>query len=252
MQRSDIFNEVRKISGSLTGDQVKAGDEIMNKLGEDILRRLVGMKDEKVVLTADKLKKIYPKANLEFVDVINKIAPKYSINTPVRMAMFLAQVLHESGGFNRLRESLGYTPQRLVEVFPSRFKTVAQAKIVTDKGQVAIGDSIYGGRMGNGINNGDGYKYRGGGLLHTTGRNNYTTASKALNANGVKIDLVNKPEDIIKPEIAVESAMIFWKDNNLNSLADKNMITEATKVVNGGTNGLADRKSLYSKAISVL
>lgn len=252
MTRKDIFNEVRKIRGSLSDDQVKAGDEIMDKLGEDIVRRLTGMSTAKTILTVEQLKKIYPSANVAFVDVINSIAPKYEITTTKRMAMFLAQVLHESGGFNKLRESLAYTPQRLAQVFPNRFKTVAQAKLVTDKGQVAIGDSIYGGRMGNGKDNGDGYKYRGGGLLHTTGKDNYTIVSKNMNASGVKIDLVSRPEDIVKPEIAVESAMIFWRDNKLNALADKDMITEATKVVNGGTNGLAERKALYSKAIAVL
>ena len=252
MQRSDIFNEVRKIKGSLSNDQVKAGDEIMNELGEDIVRRLVGMSSNNVLLTVEKLKKIYPNANTAFVDVINKIAPKYEITTKLRMAMFLAQVIHESNGFTSLRESLAYRPERLLAVFPKYVKSLDQAKRLVNSGQVAIGDCVYGGRNGNGVNNGDGYKYRGGGLMHTTGKTNYTRVSKELNANGVTIDLITKPEDIVKPEIAVESAMIFWKDNKLNALADKKEVTEATKVVNGGTNGLKERKELYSKAIAVL
>ena len=251
MERSVIFDQIRKITGKLTNDQVKAGDEIMDDLGEEVMAKLVGISSVSL-LTEAKLQKIYPNADNAFVAEINKFASKYNINTKERMAMFLAQVIHESGGFKKLRESLAYSPERLQAVFPNRFKTVAQAKAVTDKGQVAIGDSIYGGRMGNGINNGDGYKYRGGGLMHTTGKTNYTIVNKALNDMGTKVDLVTTPEHIIKPAIAVESAMIFWRDNNLNKHADKKDVTSATKVINGGTNGLKERMNLYNKAIKIL
>lgn len=252
MDRSIIFDQVRKITGSLSKAQVKAGDEIMNKLGEDILAQLVNAQDNNKILTSDKLLKIYPGADTAFVDEINKLASKYDINTKERMAMFLAQVLHESGGFKKLRESLAYSAERLQAVFPNRFKTVAAAKLVTDKGQTAIGDSIYGGRLGNGSNNGDGYKYRGGGLMHTTGKSNYDIATKALNAMGTKVDLVMNPELIATPSIAIETALIFWRDNKLNAIADTKDVTKATKVINGGSNGLKERTALYNKAISIL
>lgn len=251
MERSVIFDQIRKITGKLTNDQVKAGDEIMDDLGEDVMAKLVGISSVQL-LTEAKLQKIYPNADNAFVAEINKFASKYNINNKERMAMFLAQVIHESSGFKKLRESLAYSPERLQAVFPNRFKTVAQAKAVTDKGQVAIGDSIYGGRMGNGSNNGDGYKYRGGGLMHTTGKTNYTIVNKALNDMGTKVDLVTTPDHIIKPAIAVESAMIFWRDNNLNKHADKKDVTSATKVINGGTNGLKERTNIYNKAIKIL
>lgn len=251
MDRSIIFDQLRKITGKLSSKQVKAGDFIMDKLGEEIMYDLVGLESVEL-LTTEKLQKIYPGADNVFVEEINKFASKYSINTKERMAMFLAQVIHESGGFKKLRESLSYSPERLQAVFPNRFKNVAAAKAVTDKGQVAIGDSIYGGRMGNGTNNGDGYKYRGGGLMHTTGKTNYTIVNKALNEMGTKVDLVTNPDHIIKPEIAVESAMIFWRDNNLNKHADKKDVTTATKVINGGSNGLKERTNLYNKAMQIL
>lgn len=251
MQRSDIFNEIRKIKGSLTTEQVKVGDEIMDKVGEEAVAKLVGLSVSNI-LTVDKLKKIYPSANTAFVDSINKYASKYGINTKERMAMFLAQVLHESGGFTKLRESLAYSASRLQAVFPSRVKTLAIAKSLVNKGQSAIGDAIYGGRYGNGINNGDGYKYRGGGLLHLTFKDNYQTATNDLKKDGFDVDLVKNPEKIIEPDIAVLTALIFWKNNNVNYFADKKDITGASKKVNGGTNGLGERKSLYNKALAVL
>ena len=251
MNREIIFEQLRKITGKLTSKQVKSGDFIMDKLGEEIMADLVGLLSVEL-LTTEKLQKIYPGADNAFVEEINRLAHKYDINTKERMAMFLAQVIHESSGFKKLRESLGYTPERLQAVFPNRFKTVAQAKAVTDKGQVAVGDSIYGGRMGNGSNNGDGYKYRGGGLMHTTGKTNYGIVNKELNAMGTKVDLVTNPDHIVKPSIAVESAMIFWRDNNLNKHADKKDVASATKVINGGSNGLKERTNLYNKAIKIL
>lgn len=250
MERADIFNEIRKITGKLSSKQVKAGDSIMNQLGEEIMAELVGLESVNL-LTEEKLQKIYAGADKAFVPEINRLAAKYGITTKERMAMFLAQVLHESGGFKQLRESLNYSAVRLQAVFPNRFKNVAAAKAVTDKGQVAIGDSIYGGRMGNNTN-GDGYKYRGGGLMHTTGKTNYTIATTALNAMGTNVNLVVNPELITSPAIAVETAMIFWRDNKLNAIADSKDVTKATKVVNGGSNGLKEREALYKKAISVL
>ena len=251
MDRSIIFDRLRKITGKLTSKQVKSGDLIMDTLGVEIMADLVGV-EIVGMLNADKLQKIYPGANNAFVDVINSLSIKYGINTKERLAMFLAQVLHETGGFKRTRESLAYSPERLKAVFPNRFKTVAAAKLVTDKGQVAIGDSIYGGRMGNGTANGDGYKYRGGGLMHTTGKNNYTAATKALNDMGTNVDLVKNPELITQPAIAVETAMIFWNQNNLNRYSDRKDIVGATKVVNGGTNGLTDRTNIYNRAMKFL
>lgn len=252
MEKSEIFDQLRKIRGSLTSDQVKAGDEIIEKLGQQILERLVGMSNNNYTLTVAKLKSIYPNADTNFVDSINKIAPKYGVNTKERMAMFLAQVIHESNGFTKLRESLNYRPDRLLAVFPKYVKSLDQAKRLVAAGQVAIADCVYGGRMGNGVNNGDGYKYRGGGLLHLTGKDNYAMATKEIKANGTNIDIVVNPELITTPNIAVETALIFWKKNNLNAISDAKNVTLATKVVNGGTNGLDERTKLYNKAMQVL
>lgn len=252
MKRSEVFDIIRKINGKLTTSQVKAGDEIMDKLGEDIVATLLGASTNTVKVTAEQLLKIYPKADTSFVEPINALASKYGITTKQRMAVFLSQTLHETGGYKSLRESLAYSAPRLVAVFPSRVKTLAVAQQLVAKGQSAIGDAIYGGRYGNGTNNGDGYRYRGGGLTHTTFKDNYAAATKSLKANGSDIDLVANPELIVKPAVAVETAMIFWKDNNINSYADKGDIKGASKAVNGGTNGLTERINLYNKALAVL
>ena len=252
MERSVIFAEVRKISGKLTKDQVIAGDKIMDELGEEILGTLLGVKMGSKLLTAEKLLKIYPGANTAFVDPINRLADKYEINTVDRMAVFLAQTLLETGGYKSLRENLNYSAKRLVEVFPTRVKTLKEAQALVAKGQVSIADAVYGGRFGNGINNGDGYRYRGGGLTHTTFKDNYAVATKHLNANGNKTDLVTNPEKIADPDIAVESAMIYWKTRNVNKYADKKDIEGASVVVNGGTNGLRERTKLYEKAMIIL
>lgn len=248
MSESNVFNELRKITGKLTQEQVDAGNLIISKLGLNTLLKLTGL--DNMILTQEQLKKIYPGANVEFVDAINTLTAKYQITTKERLAMFLAQTLHETGGYTKLRESLAYSASRLLEVFPSRVKTLSNANAIVAKGQVGIGDAIYGGRYGNGINNGDGYKYRGGGCMHTTFKDNYSTASKAL--NNPKIDLVKNPELIATPEVAVETAMIYWRDNKLNTYADKKDISGATKVINGGNNGLKERKALYDKALAVL
>lgn len=246
--RKAIFDYIRDINGIVTAEQVIAGDNIMNKVGEFEVAKFLGVG---VMLTNKKLTDIYTGANVSFVDAINRYAIEYDINTKERMAAFLAQVLHETNGFNKLRESLAYSAVRLQQIFPNRFKTVAIAQNVVSKGQVAIADSIYGGRLGNNMN-GDGYKYRGGGLMHTTGKSNYAEVQAALKDNGIQVDLINKPELITTPDIAIQSAMIFWHNRNINEIADDKDIRKVSITVNGGTNGLAERTAIYNKALKIL
>lgn len=248
VDRAIIFDYIRNVNGTVTADQVKAGDEIMNKVGEAVMARFLGVGS---MLTVEKLQKIYPSANNTFVDAINRYAIQYDINSKERLAAFLAQVLHETNGFNKLRESLAYSAERLRAVFPSRFKNVAAAQNVVTKGQVAIGDAIYGGRLGN-TNAGDGYKYRGGGLMHTTGKTNYQEVQNALIDNGIRVNLITNPELITTPDIAIQSAMIFWHNRNINAIADTKDITKVSRTVNGGDNGLKERTALYKKCLEVL
>lgn len=248
MQRAEVFAELRKLTGSLTRKQIDSGDAIMDKLGEQVLGEFLGMTS--LQLTEKQLTAIYPKAKLSVVPAINKYIGLFGIDTKEELAMFLAQTLHESNGFNSLRENVNYSAERLLVVFPKYFKTLADAKATVAKGQVAICDRIYGNRLGNNAN-GDGYKYRGGGLLHLTGRSNYVSVYEEFKKLGFKqFDIVTNSDLIIEPDSAVLSGLVWWSQNNMNSLAKD--ITAASKKVNGGTNGLAERKALYAKALQVL
>lgn len=204
-------------------------------------------KQKQYIITKEQLKAICPTANLLVVEAINKLAPKYGITTKIRMAAFLAQTIHESNSFHAKRESFAYKPARLAEVFHTRIASVAEAKSLLAKGPVAVAEKVYGGRNGNGVNNGDGYRYRGGGYMQTTFYCNYKDLSDAIG-----IDLIKNPELITTDAIALESAMVFWKNNNLNALADKGNIDVVSKKVNGGKNGLEERRDNYNKAMKVL
>lgn len=186
-------------------------------------------------------------AQLEaYVSHLNRYSNEYGINTKLRMAHFLAQTGHESGGFRATRENLNYSAEGLLAVFKKYF-TPETAKLYARKPE-KIGSRVYANRMGNGPEeSGDGWKFRGVGLIQTTGKNNIEALSKKL---GMSLD------DAIRfaetPEGAVKAACIFWVDNNLNRFADKDDILGLTKAINGGTNGLDDRKELTERAKAAL
>lgn len=163
------------------------------------------------------------------------------LTTPGRVAHFIAQVAHESGGLTRLEESLSYSAERLMVVWPSRFPTMAVAQQYA-RSPAALAEKVYGGRMGN-IKPGDGYKFRGRGLIQLTGRDNYTMAAKYSG-----LPLVDHPEMAAEPANAARIAMGFWKSAGLNDEADRDDIVSITKVINGGTHGLAERNAWLAKA----
>jgi len=179
--------------------------------------------------------------NLEkYVPYLEKLMPEYQINSALRMRHFLAQLLHESGGLSAVRENLNYSAARLLQIFPKYFNSAQAAEYANKPEKIA--NRVYANRLGNGQeNSGDGWKYRGGGLIQTTGKSNFAATGK-----GIGIDLVRLPELIAEPPFAVESACWFWKTNGLNALADKNDIIAVTKRINGGTNGLDDRKKYFN------
>jgi len=171
---------------------------------------------------------------------------KFDINTPERVAGFLAQIGHESGGFRFTSENLNYRADALTRVWPSRFPPgVAESYAMQPE---KIANRAYADRMGNGDEaSGDGWKYRGRGLIQLTGKDNY--AAFSLDADNEA--LVN-PDLVAEPELAALSAGWFWKKNGLNALADNQDIVGMTRRINGGTNGLDDRQMRYSRLISVL
>lgn len=180
----------------------------------------------------------------------------FGINTPLRQAHFLAQVGHESAGFTKVEEGLNYRYGVLLAMFGNRISQDAAFKYGrVDAGpdahpanQKMIANIIYANRNGNGdVASGDGYRYRGRGLIQITGKANYAALSGQLSA-----DVVANPDLLTENLQAAMSAAAWWKNHGLNELADLDDVTRITKVINGGTNGLEDRKSRLLKAKGIL
>jgi putative chitinase len=191
-------------------------------------------------LTKEMIMEEFPHAKPELVDALCgavEVLEEYGIDTPLRMAHFLAQTSHESGGFRAVEENLNYKAETLSKIFPKYFRD----KDTNDyaKKPEKIANLVYGGRMGNGpVESGDGYRYRGRGLIQLTGKSNYEKF-----AEGIESTLEEAVEYLTTPEGAVESAAWFWANNGLNELADTDDITKVTKRINGGTIGLAEREA---------
>lgn len=168
-------------------------------------------------------------------------AEKYEINTPEREAGWLAQCAHESNNFRTLVENLNYSQDGLLKTFPKYF-TPIEAAIYARKPE-KIANRVYQARMGNASElSGDGWKYRGRGLIQLTGKAMYKAYSQAA-----LVDVMKNPDLLCTPEHAAMSAAWFWKTNGLNDLADSRDIIGMSKKVNGGTNGLEHRKQLYAQ-----
>lgn len=173
---------------------------------------------------------------------------EFSINTPKRQAMFLAQVMHESGKLAFVTENLNYKAASLDAVFPKYFKNAGRDATEYERQPEKIANVVYANRMGNGdTESGDGYRFRGRGLIQLTGKDNYRACSEGLGQ-----DLVDDPSYLETPEGACRSAAWFWDKNNLNESADAGDILTNTKRINGGTIGLDDRKHHYEEALTLL
>jgi putative chitinase len=174
----------------------------------------------------------------------------YEIDTMPRLAAFLAQVGHESAGFARTIEDLNYSAQGLLDTWPHRF-TPELAKEMAHKAD-QIAEHVYGGRMGN-KDPGDGYRFRGRGLLMTTGRANYEATDELLREHLSYVpNLGVLPETLAEPRWAAYAAAAFWVEHDLNRLADAGAFDKITERVNGGQNGAADRRARYVKAKAAL
>lgn len=167
------------------------------------------------------------------------VMEKFQINTPLRLAHFLAQCGHESGGFKLTQENLNYGAKGLMTIFKKYFPTEALAKAY-ERQPEKIASRVYGSRMGNGDEaSKEGYKFRGRGYIQLTGKDNY----KAFDAT-VPEDILANP-DLVATKYPLLSAGWFWSKTGLNAVADKGAtdadVTSVTKRVNGGTIGLPDR-----------
>ena len=173
--------------------------------------------------------------------------PEYDIDTPERVAAFMAQCGHESGGFTLMQENLNYSAKGLRGTFGKYFPNDDIAKQYERKPQM-IANRVYANRMGNGDEaSGDGFRYCGRGLIQLTGKSNYQNFADSLEMN-----VEDVPAYLATFEGAAQSACWFWESNNLNQWADKGDILTLTKRINGGTIGLDDRKKHYEHAKHVL
>lgn len=186
------------------------------------------------------------------VEDFKSVILRFSLTTPARQSAFLAQAAHESAGFTRLTENLNYSATGLAATWPGRFRgadgqpnALAQA---LHRRPEAIANLVYASRMGNGPEaSGDGWRYRGRGLLQITGRAQYQRCGAALG-----LPLVEQPDLLAQPEPAVLSAAWFWQVNGLNELADAGDFEAITRRINGGLNGLAERRALWAKFLEAL
>lgn len=175
------------------------------------------------------------------------ICPEYEINTPKRLAAWLAQCSHESGGFKFLKENLNYRAESLMKTWPRYFPTMEIARQYANK-QEKIANRAYANRMGNSDEaSGDGWRYLGRGLIQLTGKENYTWFAASIES-----PVEDMPEYLQTFEGAVQSACWFWENNNLNKEADAGDIRTMTKKINGGYIGLEDRMKHYNHALHVL
>jgi putative chitinase len=203
--------------------------------------------------TAETFKELFPR-NKEpqvWADAINEILPDYDINTPKRVAAFLAQCGHESAGFTTLTENLNYGATGLKGIFGKYFKDDTTAKAYERKPE-KIANKVYASRMGNGDEaSGEGWKYRGRGPIQLTGKDNYTKFANDMFEDPETV--MDNPDVVaLDKETALTSAVWFWNKNKLNVLADAGDIKTMTKKINGGYIGLEDRIKHYEHALHVL
>lgn len=200
-------------------------------------------------ITQQQLLKILPNAGPVagvFVSALNDAMSRFNIQGPLRVAAFLAQIGHESGQLRTLVENLNYSAEGLVRTWPKRFNLVTATAVARKPEQIA--NIVYASRLGNGpAVTGDGWRYRGRGLIQVTGWVNYQACGSALS-----LDLIAKPELLERPAYAALSAAWYWSSNGLNALADAGQFESITRKVNGGLNGHADRLTIYTRALEVL
>ena len=183
-------------------------------------------------------------------DQIPDCAEKFEINTPLRLAHFLAQCAHESGNFQHTEENLNYSLEALLRVFPKYFRDCPNIEPYV-RNPVLIANQVYANRMGNGDEeSGDGWRYKGRGYIQLTGRDNYARFDVAVPDN-----ILSQPF-IVADKYPLMSAAWFWDKNKLNDIADRgdteNQVAEITKIVNGGYHGLEERSKYFNKFYAIL
>lgn len=200
------------------------------------------------ILTKNHLKQMVKNPHLDhWYTALEQLLDDYEINTPLRVAHFIAQCAHESGNFVFIKENLNYKAASLRKVFPKYFPDDSIAAAYANKGEM-IANRVYANRMGNGDeHSGDGYRYCGRGLIQLTGKDNYTFFAGSLD-----ISVEEASEYLQTFEGAAQSACWFWEQNNLNRFADANDVKGLTRAINGGYIGLEDRIKHTEHALHIL
>lgn len=197
-------------------------------------------------LKLDKLKGVIPD---QVLAQIPDTAKRFSLSSNLRLAHFLAQCAHESGNFSAVSENLNYSADGLLKIFPKYFNSTTAAQYARQP--IKIGSRVYANRMGNGDEaSGEGYKFRGRGYIQLTGKANYQAFGTSIST-----DLTSNP-DLVATTYPMESAAYYFQKNNLWAICDKGnsdaVVTELTKRINGGTNGLDDRLTKFRKFYGIL
>ena len=199
-------------------------------------------------LTLDQLKQMVKNPHIDhWHEVLDQLLPDYDINTPLRVAHFIAQCAHESGNFVFIKENLNYRADSLMKTFKRYFPTLDLAQQYEKKPE-KIANRVYANRMGNSDEaSGDGWRYCGRGLIQLTGKDNYTFFAGSL---GITVEEAS--EYLATFEGAAQSACWYWEQNNLNRFADANDVKGLTRAINGGYIGLEDRQKHTEHALHVL
>ena len=250
--KTDAAVRTWQAANGLTADGIVGDGTWAKMFGEGIVSAPTVITEPAPVASAgglklEKLKGHIPDA---VIAQIPDTAAKFQINTPLRLAHFLAQCGHESGGFRATQENLNYSAKGLNGIFKKYFPTEAAAKAY-ERQPAKIASKVYGGRMGNGPEStGEGYKFRGRGYIQLTGKENYTAFGKAINE-----DICSNP-DKVAANYALLSAAWFFSKNGLHKMADEGasdqVVTKITKRVNGGTIGLPDRIKHFKEYYALL
>lgn len=194
-----------------------------------------------MLISPAQLAALAPNSDAEVLaPALSAAAAEREINTARRLANWLGQLSVESGGFVRMVENLSYSAERLCQVWPGRFPTLASAQPYA-RNPEKLAEKAYGGRLGN--HPGEGFRFRGRGLTQITGRDNYQRFGQMIG-----VDLIAHPEKAAEPSNAARLAAAYWATHGLNALADADDIEAITRAINGGLTGLADRKAAVAKA----
>ena len=234
-----------QLSNGLQADGI-AGPFTLAKLGIEDLPKATPIQIPDSGFKLDKLKGHIPDA---VIAQIPDTASRFGITNTLRLAHFLSQCGHESGGFKAVRENLNYSAKGLVGIFKKYFSPTLA--VAYERQPEKIANRVYAGRMGNGDeNSGDGYKFRGRGYIQLTGKENYTRFDATVPEN-----IIADP-DLVATKYPLASAAFFFNSNKLWAICDKGatpeVVTVVTKRVNGGTIGLADRNKHFNEYYNLL